>query len=480
MRHAESGLVDPPRPRTRAGRDRPRRGPQRSLAHPPERALDLEQQVEQGSGWLRRSGPRRRRSGTAADRRRQPGPSGVARRRRLPRRRPPLSSSSTARASVVSLCPRFAPSPTYASVTRACARRPPPRSRPVGRGRRPACGRGRARLSTAVKALDDPVRPRRLPAPRAGTAPGPRTRPARARRDADSRRCRRCGRSSAASPCTSTQRSTRNRRPSLALLLEVAVVAEDHQAPQFDRHAVILPRSTAAATASASTVSRTSCARIIDAPRSNAATAAASEPRHRPCGRPSLAQDLPERALPRDPDRAPAYPARPNSSSRRTSSRFWSAVLPKPIPGSTQIRSSPIPLFDGERKALLEEGQHIGDDVVVMRSDLHRPRRALHVHETDERVSVSDDRGHVRVVAQGGDVVDEDGPQLESAAAIAAGSCRSKRKPAEPLEHRHHARDLLRCGDRRSPRTGRFAANVDDVRSAAICPRPGPPPPPVR
>jgi hypothetical protein len=35
-----------------------------------------------------------------------------------------------------------------------------------------------------------------------------------------------------------------------------------------------------------------------------------------------------------------------------------------------QIRSSAIPLLDGEREALLEEGQHIGDDVVVVRSDL--------------------------------------------------------------------------------------------------------------
>src|SRR5262245_59373819 len=61
------------------------------------------------------------------------------------------------------------------------------------------------------------------------------------------------------------------------LLLQVPVMTEDDQPDQLDRHAVILPRSTAAETASASTVSRTSCARIIHAPRTYAATAAATD-----------------------------------------------------------------------------------------------------------------------------------------------------------------------------------------------------------
>src|SRR5262249_58021899 len=62
-----------------------------------------------------------------------------------------------------------------------------------------------------------------------------------------------------------------------SLLLQVSVRPEDTQAHELDGHAVILPRSTAAATASASTVSRTSCARMIVAPCTKAATAAPSD-----------------------------------------------------------------------------------------------------------------------------------------------------------------------------------------------------------
>src|SRR5919197_535926 len=52
------------------------------------------------------------------------------------------------------------------------------------------------------------------------------------------------------------------------LLLEVAVMPEDHEAEQLDGHTAALPRSTAAAIVSASTVSRTSCVLSIHAPRS--------------------------------------------------------------------------------------------------------------------------------------------------------------------------------------------------------------------
>ena len=43
-------------------------------------------------------------------------------------------------------------------------------------------------------------------------------------------------------------------------------------------------------------------------------------------------------------------------------------------------------LRDRERQALLEERRDLGRDVVVARVDLHRPRLALHVHQTDVRV----------------------------------------------------------------------------------------------
>ena len=70
------------------------------------------------------------------------------------------------------------------------------------------------------------------------------------------------------------------------------------------------------------------------------------------------------------------------SSSRRSSSRLCSSVLPKPIPGSSQIRSSAMPARDREGEPLLEEGLHLRDDVLVAGVVLHGPRLALHVHQT--------------------------------------------------------------------------------------------------
>src|SRR5262249_39237233 len=94
--------------------------------------------------------------------------------------------------------------------------------------------------------------------------------------------------------------------------------------------------TTARAAASASTCSRTSWARMIDAPRSYAATAApieaATVPVRVPVSEPNeLFRDRPIRT---------GRPMAASSGSRRTSSKLWAAVLPNPIPGSTQISSS--------------------------------------------------------------------------------------------------------------------------------------------
>ena len=61
-------------------------------------------------------------------------------------------------------------------------------------------------------------------------------------------------------------------------------------------------------------------------------------------------------------------PSATSSPSRRSSSRLCAAVLPKPIPGSSRMRSSAIPSPDGERQPLLEERLDLRDDVVVARS----------------------------------------------------------------------------------------------------------------
>jgi hypothetical protein len=62
---------------------------------------------------------------------------------------------------------------------------------------------------------------------------------------------------------------------------------------------------------------------------------------------------------------------------------------------------------------LLEERDHLGDDVVIARVVLHRPRFAEHVHEAEVSVAVGDHPGHIGVAPERGDVVDHHRPLLE-------------------------------------------------------------------
>ena len=68
----------------------------------------------------------------------------------------------------------------------------------------------------------------------------------------------------------------------------------------------------------------------------------------------------------------------------------------------------------GVGEAVLEKGDDVVDDVDVPRCVLHRPRRALHVHEAEVGGVMGDRLGHLGVAAQRGHVVDELGAELES------------------------------------------------------------------
>src|SRR4051812_36296758 len=124
--------------------------------------------------------------------------------------------------------------------------------------------------------------------------------------------------------------------PVAPLVLVGAVVAEDLQAAQFDDH----PR-TARAAARASTCSRTSWARMIVAPWSNAATAAPTDADVVPTleSRPRI---FASEFLREKPIRM-GRPIATSSSRRRTSSKLCSTVFPKPMPGSRHTSSSRMP-----------------------------------------------------------------------------------------------------------------------------------------
>ena len=64
-----------------------------------------------------------------------------------------------------------------------------------------------------------------------------------------------------------------------------------------------------------------------------------------------------------------------------------------------RIEADPLlrdPGGDGEREPFLEEGGDLGDDVVVVRSGLHRGRTSLHVHEAEVRAGLGDDGGELQ------------------------------------------------------------------------------------
>src|SRR5262249_35801134 len=119
----------------------------------------------------------------------------------------------------------------------------------------------------------------------------------------------------------------------LAFFVVHAVPAEDAQIANLAGDHAIAP-----ATMSASTCGFTSWTRRIVAPRSNAATAAATLA-------PSRSSDPVNRRreLLREKPTSTGRPSASRTSSRRTSSRLCATVLPNPIPGSRQIRSSGMP-----------------------------------------------------------------------------------------------------------------------------------------
>ena len=95
--------------------------------------------------------------------------------------------------------------------------------------------------------------------------------------------------------------------------------------------------------------------------------------------------------------------------SARSSARLCASVLPKPMPGSSAMRSRGDARGHGDLGALGQERLDLGHDVVVARVVLHRARLAEHVHEAEVGAGAGHDRGHRAIAAQRRDVVDEHG-----------------------------------------------------------------------
>jgi hypothetical protein len=166
----------------------------------------------------------------------------------------------------------------------------------------------------------------------------------------------------------------------------------------------------------------------------------------------------------------PTTTGKPIARSRpagRRSSRLWAPVLPKPMPGSTWMRSGAMPGRDGEGDALLQEGPHVVDHVAVARVVLHGARLAEHVHQAALAARLGDHGRHLRIAAQRGDVVDEARPGGQRRAGHrglrgvdAQGGGRSAASASTTGRTR---RSSSSCGTGVGARPGRLAAHVDEL-----------------
>src|SRR5487761_1715309 len=133
-----------------------------------------------------------------------------------------------------------------------------------------------------------------------------------------------------------------------------APVAQVGAEPQVGDGAYCLHRMRSA-TRATRVIASTSCTRTISAPRRTAAVIVAAVPSTRsPTGRSST---LPMNDLREVPTRIGCRSSR-NSSSLRITTQLWSAVLPKPMPGSMITRSRGTPaataiLVDSRRQRLI-------------------------------------------------------------------------------------------------------------------------------
>jgi len=101
---------------------------------------------------------------------------------------------------------------------------------------------------------------------------------------------------------------------------------------------------------------------------------------------------------------------------------------------------------------------------------LHGLRRPLHVHQNHRHLLRGEYRCHRRIEAQRAHIVDHIRASVEGRARdrrlVRIDGNRRADRSAQAAHHRQHTRKLLFFGYRLSPRTGRFAADVENIRTA--------------
>ena len=116
-----------------------------------------------------------------------------------------------------------------------------------------------------------------------------------------------------------------------------------------------------------------------------------------------------------------------------------------------------------------QELDDFANDVVVMRRGLHGARLALHVHQHKPGSRGGGHPGHLRIAAQRGHIVDDDGPRRQRGSRdLGLGRIdrdRNVNPGAERFDDGDDAANFFLGVDGPGARPGRFSAHVDDVGS---------------
>ena len=143
--------------------------------------------------------------------------------------------------------------------------------------------------------------------------------------------------------------------------------------------------------------------------------------------------------------------------------------LAEPDPGVQQHPLLRDAFAHREGEALLQEGLDVVHDVRVARLALHRARLAEHVHQAALGAALGEQTDHLRIAAQGGDVVDDAGagaqgrPRHGGLGGVDRDPRAARQFAGESLHDGQHAAQLLGLGDRLGSRSRGFTADVEDL-----------------
>src|SRR5262245_29334192 len=136
------------------------------------------------------------------------------------------------------------------------------------------------------------------------------------------------------------------------------------------------------------------------------------------------------------------------------------------------IEDNPLPPRPATERLLNRPPQstdHFGEDVVDGRLLMHHPRRAARMHQNQRGAGLRRDLGYGGIEPEPADVVDNLRPGLKRGprdlALRRVNGDRNPQPAAQRSDHRYHAIHLLFGAYRLRPGSGRFAADVQDVRA---------------